>query len=66
MELMVSISSAEAQRFCSLTSLCEFVRCVNDTMHYAKAPFLKPVMGLGLTVVSRLRKDAALRPLPAP
>lgn len=31
---------------------------------YAKAPFLKPVCGLGLTVVSRLRKDAHLRTLP--
>jgi hypothetical protein len=27
---------------------------------YAKAPFLKPAMSLGMTVVSRLRKDAAL------
>ena len=27
---------------------------------YAKAPFLKPAMALGMTVVSRLRKDAAL------
>ena len=27
---------------------------------YAKAPFLKPAMLLGMTVVSRLRKDAAL------
>jgi hypothetical protein len=33
---------------------------------YAKAPFLKPVMGLGVTVVSRLRKDAALRTVPGP
>ena len=24
---------------------------------YAKAPFLKPAMSLGMTVVSRLRKD---------
>ncbi len=31
---------------------------------YAKADFLKPVMSLGMTVVSRLRKDAALRTLP--
>jgi hypothetical protein len=27
---------------------------------YAKAPFLKLAMSLGMTVVSRLRKDAAL------
>jgi hypothetical protein len=27
---------------------------------YAKAPFLKPALALGITVVSRLRKDAAL------
>jgi hypothetical protein len=31
---------------------------------YAKAPFLKPVRRLGVVVVSRLRKDAALRGLP--
>ena len=33
---------------------------------YAKAPFLKPAMALGLTVVSRLRKDAALWTVPGP
>jgi hypothetical protein len=33
---------------------------------YAKAPFLKPATSLGMTVVSRLRKDAALRPMPGP
>lgn len=33
---------------------------------YAKAPFLRPVIGLGVTVVSRLRKDAALRGVPGP
>jgi hypothetical protein len=33
---------------------------------YAKAGFLKPAMALGMTVVSRLRKDAALRTLPGP
>ncbi len=32
---------------------------------YAKRPFLKPVMALGLVVFSRLRKDAALWTLPA-
>ena len=32
---------------------------------YAKAPFLKPA-GLGVTVVSRLRKDAALWTVPGP
>jgi hypothetical protein len=31
---------------------------------YAKANFLKPAMGLGMTVVSRLRRDAALCSLP--
>ena len=31
---------------------------------YAKAPFLKPAMSLGMTVVSRLRKDAALWTVP--
>ena len=33
---------------------------------YAKADFLKPAMSLGMTVVSRLRKDAALRTVPGP
>src|SRR5512135_3231161 len=33
---------------------------------YAKAAFLKPAMGLGVTVVSRLRKDAALWTVPVP
>jgi hypothetical protein len=31
---------------------------------YAKAPFLKPMRALGVTVVSRLRRDAALRTVP--
>jgi DDE superfamily endonuclease len=33
---------------------------------YAKAAFLKPAAALGMTVVSRLRKDAALRTVPGP
>jgi hypothetical protein len=33
---------------------------------YAKAPFLEPAKALGITVVSRLRKDAALRTVPGP
>jgi hypothetical protein len=33
---------------------------------YAKAPVLKPARSLGLTVVSRLRKDAALWSVPGP
>ncbi len=33
---------------------------------YAKATFLKPLRDLGVTVVSRLRKDAALCSVPAP
>jgi hypothetical protein len=33
---------------------------------YAKTPFLKPAMALGMTVVSRLRKDAALWTVPGP
>jgi hypothetical protein len=32
---------------------------------YAKAPFLKPALRLGITIVSRLRKDAALWSVPA-
>jgi hypothetical protein len=31
---------------------------------YAKAPFLKPMRSLGVTVVSRLRKDSNLRSVP--
>jgi hypothetical protein len=41
------------------------IRVVADGA-YAKAPFLKPAIGLGVTVVSRLRKDAALHTVPAP
>jgi hypothetical protein len=33
---------------------------------YANADFLKPAMALGMTAVSRLRKDAAPRTLPGP
>jgi hypothetical protein len=33
---------------------------------YAKAAFLKPARALGMTVVSRLRKDAALHTVPGP
>lgn len=33
---------------------------------YAKAPFLKPMKALGVTVISRLRKDAALWTVPGP
>lgn len=33
---------------------------------YAKAPFLKPLRELRVTVVSRLRKDAALHTVPGP
>ena len=33
---------------------------------YASAPFLKPAMAMGITVVSRLRKDAALWSVPEP
>jgi DDE superfamily endonuclease len=33
---------------------------------YAKAPFLKPMRALAVTVVSRLRRDAALRTVPRP
>ncbi len=32
---------------------------------YAKAPFLRPMRALGVTVVSRLRKDSNLRTVPA-
>ena len=33
---------------------------------YAKRPFVRPVLALGVTLVGRLRKDAALRDLPPP
>src|SRR5262245_34794991 len=33
---------------------------------YAKAPFLKPMRALEVTVVSRLRKDSALWTVPGP
>jgi hypothetical protein len=40
------------------------VRVVVDGA-YAKRPFLRPVLALGVVVFSRLRKDANLRTLPA-
>jgi len=33
---------------------------------YTKAPFLKPAIAAGATIIGRLRKDAALRDLPPP
>lgn len=39
--------------------------CVVVDGAYAKRPFLKPVLALGVVVFSRLRKDANLRTLPA-
>ena len=33
---------------------------------YTKEPFLKPAVATGATIIGRLRKDAALRDLPAP
>jgi len=33
---------------------------------YAKRPFLRPAMAAGVVVISRLRKDAALRDVPPP
>lgn len=33
---------------------------------YAKRPFVRPVLDLGVTLVGRLRKDSALRDLPPP
>ena len=41
------------------------IRVVADGA-YAKADFLGPAKALGMTVVSRLRKDATLRTLPGP
>src|SRR5579885_1550720 len=41
------------------------VRAVADGF-YAKRPFLKAAAAAGVTVVSRLRRDAGLRTLPAP
>lgn len=50
---------------CFLGSLGKPVWVVADGA-YAKAAFLKPLIALGVVVVSRLRKDAALRSVPAP
>jgi hypothetical protein len=47
-----------------LGSLGKQLRVVVDG-GYAKRPFLRPVLALGVVVFSRLRKDAALRTLPA-
>jgi hypothetical protein len=46
-----------------LGSLGKELRLVVDGA-YAKRPFLKPVLALGVVVFSRLRKDADLRSLP--
>ncbi len=47
----------------SLTGLGKTLWVVADGA-YAKRPFLRPVMALGVVVVSRLRKDAALWSVP--
>lgn len=47
-----------------LSGVGKQVRLVVDG-GYAKRPFLKPVLALGVVVFSRLRKDADLRTLPA-
>ena len=50
--------------------LCVWLDGMDKQLHlvvdggYAKRPFLKPVMALGVVVFSRLRKDAALRTVP--
>jgi len=41
------------------------LRAVADGF-YAKRPFLKPAAAAGVTVISRLRRDAGLRTLPVP
>jgi hypothetical protein len=50
---------------CRLGMLGKPLRVVADGA-YAKAPFLKPMKALGVTVVSRLRRDAALWTVPGP
>lgn len=52
-----------AQR--ALTGLGKTLWVVADGA-YAKRPFLRPVLALGVVVVSRLRKDAALWSVPEP
>jgi hypothetical protein len=47
-----------------LNSLDKELRVVVDGA-YAKRPFLRPVLALGVVLFSRLRKDADLRTLPA-
>jgi hypothetical protein len=58
--------AAERVRWLSvwLGGLGKELRLVVDGA-YAKRPFLKPVLALGVVVFSRLRKDADLRTLPA-
>jgi hypothetical protein len=58
--------AAELVRWLSvwLSSLGKELRLVVDGA-YAKRPFLRPVLALGVVVFSRLRKDADLRTLPA-
>jgi hypothetical protein len=51
--------------FASVKSLGKALWIVADGA-YAKRPFLRRVLALGVVVVSRLRKDAALRSMPKP
>lgn len=56
---------------CSLRKLIPLAIAAGKTVWvavdgaYAKRPFLKPLRRMGVTVVSRLRKDAALRTVPS-
>ncbi len=50
----------------------DWARCAGRSLRavadgfYAKRPFLKPAAAAGVTVISRLRRDAGLRTLPVP
>ena len=55
-----------------VTWAADWLRCLGKPLWvvadgaYAKRPFLRRVLAAGVVVVSRLRKDAALRSLPVP
>ena len=60
----VGVGGRVAGRFAELAKAAGKTVWVVVDGGYAKRPFLRPLRAMGVTVVSRLRKDAALRTLP--
>jgi hypothetical protein len=62
----LQLAAAAVLRFARLLTTAGKTAWVVVDGFYAKRPFLKPLRARGVTVVSRLRKDAALRSVPPP